>query len=185
MNRGCLRSAGTGKIEAMRDWARLAVVMAAAFASLATSMEEDYRPDAASGDGGDGDGGSGITYSAAGIPAAFDRIVVVKADSNLDICAGVRLAHPGESMSFGITAPETWAVEFAYVTEGAQECAAVQFPVDTVMATGGSGSVTWTVDAGEIYPDTIDIDATLSFTPEQAWVPESVELRASDVPVQR
>ncbi len=170
----------------MGNWARILVVALAAASSLATSSEDDYRPDAATVDGaGGGDGGSGVTYEAAGIAAALDRIVIVKADPSLDICAGVRLVHPGESMAFGITAPDTWAVELAYVTHDAYDCAAVPFPVDTVMSTGGSGGVTWTIDAGEIYPTSLDIDVTLEFTPEEEWVPDSVRMVADDLPVER
>jgi hypothetical protein len=169
----------------MGNWARLLMVVLAAVSSLATSMEDDYRPDAALHDGGDGDGGSAVTYEAAAYPTAMDRIVIVKADPYLDICAGVRLVHPGESMAFGISAPDTWSVELAYVTQDAYDCAAVPFPVDTVMATGGSGGVTWSISGGDVYPSSVDIDATLTFTPQQDWVPDSVRMIAEDVPVQQ
>jgi len=170
----------------MGNLARLLVVLAAAFCSLATSCESDYVPDAGSG-GGDGasggDGGSGITYEAAGFPSALDRIVIVKADELLDICAGVRLVYPGESMAFGITSPENWSVELAYVTQDAFECEATPFPVDTVMTTSGSGEVRFTVEAGQVYPTKLTIDARLNFTPEQEWVPDTVRMIATEVEV--
>jgi hypothetical protein len=168
----------------MGNVARLLIIALAALASLATSTDEGAPPDAAGGDGSSGDGGAGVVYDAAGMAMALDRIVIVKADPGPDICAAVRLVCPGEGMSFGITAPEGWAVEFAYVTRGAAGCSASQaFPADTVMATGGSGSVTWTVQEQGAYPDKLSIDATLAFSQKPEWVPATVEMRATDLSI--
>ena len=99
-------------------------------------------------------------YSAVVVHGGFDRLVIVKADPARNLCFRLTLRAPDTDSALPLRLPDSWQVESAGATEGADDCAAGTLPPPSVSAaSGGSGSVSW---IGEL-PCLVDVDVTLLF----------------------
>jgi len=125
---------------------------------------------------------SNVSYRAVALATALDRIAILKADSDADICGLLRLASPAGASTFGITTPTGWAVDLAGISQGSDECAS-SFPVAEEQSDSGTGDVAFAVPAGMLFPSTLTTRATLIFETSSApaWVPETLEFVATDL----
>lgn len=149
-------------------------VMMALACAPACAGDDDVEQDTAS-------------YRAVWLATALDRISILRADEVADTCAMVRLVSPGGAGGgIVIAAPEDWAVEMAGISRGSANCFSDTFVAPDVAGTGGAGSVSFSIAPGEYAPTSLSIDAAISFDTADApaWVPEQVELTATDVPVE-
>lgn len=180
----------------MGNAARILLIAALGLASIATSkVEDDPPPDAniaaVDGDLQTVDADSNATdaapdsYRAVAVIGALDRIIIVKADAANDVCALLRLVNPAPSGSFGINTPAGWGIEFAGVSSGTTDCLTAPIPQAEELATDGSGSVTFTVPMGSVYPTMVSADAVINLDTSSApsWVPASVSFQATDLPL--
>jgi hypothetical protein len=129
------------------------------------------------------DGQTAVTYQAVGIPGGLDRILITRADPASDLCVGLRLVWPDLGDTFDIALPPEWSVEFTYLYQGAATCHDdLSLPMGAVPASAGSGAITWD-DSGGAFPGVLSIDVTLTFSSAWPWVPDSVDLVATDLSV--
>jgi hypothetical protein len=106
------------------------------------------------------------TYTASIVPTALNRISVLKADPDRNLCFSVLLVNP-QTNQFPIMLPPMWAVESAWVQTGADQCAIFQPPSGAVRASGGSGQIDFAQLNTSGFPCSLDLHATLTFPPAQ------------------
>ncbi|MBW2522953.1 MAG: hypothetical protein JRI23_02195 [Deltaproteobacteria bacterium] len=125
-------------------------------------------------------------YSAHLWLGGLDHLIIMKADPVRDICVRLYADWPMEHMpGFVFTMPDGWGVSRASVSNRASDCADwdTQPTGEVVEATGGSGSIAWSVPQGMYYPCELDIDADLAFATTSPWVPASEALLATFLPI--
>lgn len=124
-------------------------------------------------------------YAAFYVPGGLDRIVVRKADFDDDRCTDIVFVLPGEAgqPDLDIALPEGWGVQWAEVHQGAADCLVFMGQLGGgVAADAASGSATWA--ARPFCPQTLDLEISLAFPPDEAWVPADDLLSATAIPVQ-
>lgn len=121
-------------------------------------------------------------YAASYIAGEQNRLSVRKADLTNDWCVTFTLVAPQDMgpLEYDVMLPATWRVQSALIHQGAKDCLSFAgFPVEPIMAVSGDGSASW---AGAC-PNSLAVDLTVNFPPEQPWVPAAVLLQAPAVPV--
>lgn len=121
-------------------------------------------------------------YAANYIAGEQNHLSVRKANLEQDWCATIIFVAPQDMgpLEYDVALPATWRVKTALIHQGAADCLAFTgFPGEPIMATSGTGTATW---AGGC-PDSLAIDITLAFPPEQPWAPPEVLLQSPAVAV--
>lgn len=121
-------------------------------------------------------------YAASYIAGEQNHLSVRKADLADDWCVTITLVAPQDMgpLEYDVMLPATWRVQSALIHQGAKDCLSFAgFPVEPIMAVSGAGSASW---AGAC-PNSLAIDITVNFPPDQPWVPGAVLLQAPAVPV--
>lgn len=112
-------------------------------------------------------------YSAFLWLGGLDHLSVRKADPVRNVCLAIFLDAPMmDAQGFDFTAPQRYGVSHAYITDDAADCASdVPQPGGMAFyASGGQGTLAWTVAPGMYYPCELDVDASITFAPGPAWV---------------
>lgn len=139
------------------------------------------------GDGGTGGGAAGDTIlEAFHVDGEYPTVRVFEGDPVNDRCAIMRLALVGsgggdDPRYAAVARPDGWGVEYVFVSHTFADCFDFNKAAehDLQVADTASGSVTF----GAWPPDTLDIDVTLVFTPDAAWIPPEETLSGTGVPV--
>ena len=108
------------------------------------------------------------------VDGLYPTVRVFKADPMNDRCTIVRFAilgaGGGDDPSYAdVARPEGWGVEYVLITKGFADCHDFNLAVENELegATAASGAATWQ----GWPPETLDIDVTITFAADAAWVP--------------
>ncbi|EYF08457.1 hypothetical protein [Chondromyces apiculatus] len=124
-------------------------------------------------------------YSAQYWAGGLDHLIVLAADETRDLCVKVYLDAPKENApGFDITAPDGWGVSYAEVTNRAADCdLPLPDTTTTVSSTGGTGTFSWDTGPSMVAPCDVNVNAVLTFTASEPWIPGSFQLSATAIPV--
>jgi len=116
----------------------------------------------------------------------MDHLIIARANHTADTCLRLFADWPmPNSEDFAFDTPSGWGVAHADAHQDASICFDWEGPpqVDTVQASGGEGLIEWDLAAGNSYPCTLDIDATISFDGSPPWLDALEPMSASGVVV--
>ena len=146
------------------------------------------------GTGGETTGTGGATTSAGEpllrafhVDGLYSTVRVFKADLMNDRCTIVRFTILGagddDDPSYAAVArPEGWGVEYVLITKGFADCHDFNLAVENELegAISASGAATWQ----GWPPETLDIDVTITFAADAAWVPAEDTVSAASLVVE-
>jgi hypothetical protein len=127
----------------------------------------------------------GVIYAACSLVGAYDRVLISKRDDRKGTCTRIGLVSPSNESVIPISVPADWSVEIATISNEPSDCEfSAGLAVNAVSATGGTGSIVLSTQAGFAIPTQLSVHATLNFSGASAsWAPRSDELNAERLTV--
>jgi hypothetical protein len=129
--------------------------------------------------------GPGVSYTACSLVGAYDRVLISKRDDGKGTCTRIGLVSPSNESVIPISVPADWSVEIATISNEPSDCEfSTRLVVNAVSATGGTGSIVWSTQAGFAIPTQLSVHAALNFVGASAsWAPPADELNAGRLTV--
>ena len=134
----------------------------------------------AAGAGGAG-AGTAVSYSGCNFIGGVDRISVAKRDPARSLCAVIVFADGTSANPSGVTLPQNWKVEFAFITTSVGACELRAPPTGAARSTSQTGTASWKTGTAAPFT-TADVDVVLHFTGDGGAIPDEA-IRATGVDV--
>ncbi len=187
-------SAGTGTSTSTDESATASASMggttlAESDTSGSSSSEDGSTSSGSAGSSSSGsttDGQANVEYSAIALPGGLDRIRIHKANLDADTCTWLVLVAPAMPGSDpGLEVPAGWSVETVAINDVAAACASgnpAMFGAEAALEAVGSVEF-GKLGGTDIYPCTVDIDATFDFQGLTPGIPPTDTMSSSEIAV--